>query len=581
MRPPSFARLLLPALLTACGAPGGGPPPGAAPPIGAVASAEEDGTRAGMAILAAGGNAVDAAVATALALAVVHPQAGNLGGGGFAVVRIDGDLAALDFRETAPAAARPDMFLDPSGAPMEDAALVGPLAAGVPGTPAGLHELHRRFGRLPWRALVEPAERLARDGFAVSRRLHDAIVQERRLLSRFPETRAVWLPGGEPPAPGAVIRLPELAGTLAAYAAGGSPAITRGGVARAVERAARAHGGVLTEADLAAYTPVWRRPLRFEALGWSVAGMPLPSSGGLLLAQTFGLLERLEVASAPRGSAARLHLLAETWRRAYADRFLLGDPDRLGFDPAALLEPAWIAERAASIDRRRATPSAAVRPWPGAAARERAATTHLSVAAGGGFVALTTTLNGWFGCGLHVPGAGFLLNNEMDDFATAPGRPNMFGLVQGRNNAVAPGARMLSSMSPTIAWRGADTLVLGAPGGSRIPTATAQVFLAVALDGLALMPAVEARRIHHQWLPDEIAYESGALSPAARAGLERLGHSLRPAPWPIGQVNAVRRHADGRFEAAADPRGPGAAAVLEAPAAGGHAPAGKAASGGP
>jgi gamma-glutamyltranspeptidase/glutathione hydrolase len=279
------------------------------------------------------------------------------------------------------------------------------------------------------------------------------------------------------------------------------------------------------------------------------------------------MLQRLDVAAAPRGSAARLHLLAESWRRAYADRFLLGDPERLGFDPAALLEPAWIERRAASIDPRRATPSAAVRPWPGAAPRERAATTHLSVAAGRGFVSLTTTLNGWFGCGLHVPGAGFLLNNEMDDFATAPGRPNMFGLLQGDGNAVAPGARMLSSMTPTVAWRGADSLVLGAPGGSRIPTATAQVLLAVALDRLTLRAAVEAPRIHHQWLPDEIAYETGALPGAARASLARLGHAVRAAPWPIGQVNAVRRHADGRLEAVADPRGPGAAAVLEAPGA--------------
>jgi gamma-glutamyltranspeptidase/glutathione hydrolase len=557
------------ALLAACaGAPGrSGPAPRhAGAPSGALATAEEDAGAAGARLLEAGGNAADAAVAAALVLAVVHPQAGNLGGGGFAVVRMGGELAALDFRETAPAAARRGMYLDAAGAPVPDASIIGPLASGVPGSPAGLYALHRRFGALPWRRVVEPAIRLARDGFAVSPRLHEALASERGLLSRFPETAAVWLPSGSPPAAGTILRLPELAATLAAYAEHGPEAIQRGGVALAIERAARARGGVLTAADLAAYAPIWREPLRFESFGWSIASMPLPSSGGIILRQTLGMAERLGLAAAPRGSAARLHLLAEVWRRAYADRFLLGDPDRTGLDPTPFLAPEWIDARAASIDPGRATPSARVRPWPGTAPRERAATTHLSVADGlGGFVALTTTINGWFGCGLYVPGAGFLLNNEMDDFVTAPGRANMFGLIQGDANAVAPGARMLSSMTPVVAWRGADTLVLGAPGGSRIPTAVTQVFLGLVADGLSLRDAVGAPRIHHQWLPDAIVHEAGALDAAARAGLESRGHALRDDDWHIGEVNVVRRRPDGSFEAEADRRGPGAATVAGPP----------------
>ncbi|MEK7798716.1 MAG: gamma-glutamyltransferase, partial [Acidobacteriota bacterium] len=355
-------------------------------------------------------------------------------------------------------------------------------------------------------------------------RLHDAIDWEKDLLARFPEAAAVWLPGGRPPEAGALIRLPELAATLAAYSERGPEAIVSGTVAAAIEKAARAHGGVLTAADLAAYRPVWRDPLRFSAFGWEMASMRLPSSGGIILAQGLSMLQRLGWAGLPRASVDRPHLLAEVWRRAYADRFLLGDPSRMSDDLSRLLDPEWIAERAAGIDRARATPSARIHPWPGREAKEAAATTHLSVVDGSGnMVALTTTLNGWFGCGVHVPGAGFLLNNEMDDFAIAPGRPNMFGLVQGESNSVAPGARMLSSMSPTIAWRGGETIALGSPGGPRIPTATMQVLLNLIVDRNPLQAAVDRPRIHHQWLPDQITVEPGALDAAARAALEARG----------------------------------------------------------
>jgi gamma-glutamyltranspeptidase/glutathione hydrolase len=356
------------------------------------------------------------------------------------------------------------------------------------------------------------------------------------------------------------MRLPDLAATLDAYADRGPEAITTGPVAAAIEAASTAHGGILTAADLAAYRAAWRRPLRFKAFGWEMASMDLPSSGGIILAQTFGILERLGWNGLPAAGFDRPHLLVEAWRRAYADRFLLGDTSNTRATSERLLAPEWIAARAAGIDRGRATPSTEVRA--GAAAPGE--TTHLSVIdAAGQAVSLTTTLNGWFGCGLQVPGAGFLLNNEMDDFTTAPGRPNLFGLVQGEANLVLPRSRPLSSMSPTIAWRDGEVLALGSRGGSRIPTSTAQVLLGVIVDGESLAAAVDRRRIHHQWLPDRVVVEPQALGAAIRDELQRRGHALRDLEdADVGEVNAVRRLADGTLEAAADRRGPGWAGVV-------------------
>lgn len=532
----------------------------AVPRGGAVASDEAEATAVGLDVLRQGGNAVDAAVATALALAVVHPEAGNLGGGGFALIRMGNTLAALDFRETGPAAAKREMFVH-NGTPSPERSLVGPLAAGVPGSPAGYFELHRRFGRLPWPDVVAPALGLARDGFSLSERTHRSLRSSASLLARFPETAATWMPESQPIPPGTTVRLPALARVLAAYAEKGVEAITTGAVADAVEKASRRHGGVLTAADLAAYRPVWREPLRFSSFGWQVASMPLPSSGGIILAQSCAMLERRGWAARPREGAERAHLLAETWRRAYADRTLLGDPEATRATAEQLLSPAWLAARAREIHRR-ATPSLRVRPYPGRGRSEPTETTHLSVIDGAGnAVALTTTLNSAFGCGLLVAEAGFLLNNEMDDFTTAPGQPNLFGLIQGEANAVAPGKRMLSSMSPTIAWRGEEIIVLGGRGGAKIPTATLQVLLNAIVDADPLPAAVARPRLHHQWLPDVLAVEEGALTPAAEKRLRRRGHTIEPVRG-TPKVNAVRRQRDGTCEAAADPRGPGSAAVL-------------------
>jgi gamma-glutamyltranspeptidase/glutathione hydrolase len=564
--------LLTVAMALGCLRPAPAPPAAGGPPVsaaGAVASGEPAATRVGIEILHDGGNAADAAVAVALALAVVHPQAGNLGGGGFAVVKTAEIVAALDFRETAPRDATESMYLDRNGSPIEDATVVGPLAAGVPGSPDGLFELHQRYGRLPWHAVVSPALALARDGFTVTPRLQEAIEWYQETLARFPETAKVWLPDGKPPGAGTFLRLPELAATLRLYMERGPDALTSGKVASAVESASRAHGGILTAADLASYRPVWREPLRFHAFGWDVASMPLPSSGGIILAQSLRVLETLRFAERPRGSADRDHLLAETWRRAYADRFVLGDPDSAHAGSAQLLSAGWIARRAADIDEAKATPSLEIRPWPGeplpaaAGGMRPAATTHLSVADGSGMVvSLTTTLNEWFGCGLYVSGAGFFLNDEMDDFVTAPGRPNLYGLIQGDANAVRPGARMLSSMTPVVAWRRGEVIALGSRGGSRIPTVTTQVLLNLIVDGDSLQTALDRPRIHHQWLPDEIVAEKDALSPDDMAELKRRGHSVRPADG-LGEVAAVRVYSDGRTEAAADTRrNPGGADVL-------------------
>ncbi|HEY4574885.1 MAG TPA: gamma-glutamyltransferase [Thermoanaerobaculia bacterium] len=533
---------------------------------GAVAAADPLAVEVGLATLRAGGNAVDAAVATALALAVVYPEAGNLGGGGFAVVRMGGDLAALDFREVGPAKARHDMYLDAQGKPIKEASLVGPLAAGVPGSPAGLYALHQRFGRLPWKQVVEPARRLAAEGFRVSRYLHDLLDKKetRKLLGRFPESLRVWLPDGSPPAVGSVLRLPDLAATLGRYAEQGPQGITTGPVAAAVEKASQEHGGVLTAADLAAYKPEWRQPLTFDAFGWKLASMPLPSSGGVILGQTLGMLERLGWAGLPRFGADRDHLLAEAFRRAFADRFLLGDPATTRATEAQLLAPDWIARRAAQIDPRHATPSTQLKPWPdaGTAAAGGSETTHFSVVdRDGNLVALTTTLNELFGCGLWVPGAGFFLNDEMDDFAAAPGQPNLFGLVQGEANAVAPGKRMLSSMAPVIVWKGDEAYALGGRGGSRIPTNVIQVVLDLLVDGDPLQAALDRPRLHHQWLPDRLEAEPDALSPETRAELERRGQTILVSR-DTAKIHAVHRLPDGRVEAASDPRGSGIGGVV-------------------
>ncbi|MBL8112601.1 MAG: gamma-glutamyltransferase [Acidobacteria bacterium] len=521
---------------------------------GMVAAATPEASRAGAQILAAGGNAVDAAVATAFALAVTYPQAGNLTGGGFLVLRrANGELHALDFRESGPAAVWRDTFAAPGTSSWKDG-----LAVATPASVRGLEEAHRRFGRMPWRKVLAPAIQLAADGFLVPQGLVTELVdkENRDLLSRNPESLRVFFPGGDAIRVGSRFVQPDLARTLQAIAREGADGFHRGEIARRVSAFVQATGGVLTEGDLAGYRPVWRAPLSVDRGRDRIVTMSLPSSGGFLLAHFFGQLGFVPGSLAEPFSPGTLHLMAEVERRAFADRNrFLGDPSCVDVPLARLLAPARLAELGAAIDVARATSSKAV---VGLERAEREETTHVSVAtADGEAVAMTTTLNGTFGNGAIVPGVGVLLNNEMDDFATRPGQPNYFGLVQGDSNAVRAGGRPLSSMTPTIVLRdGRVRWVLGSPGGSTIPTTVLQVYLHVATRGTSLADAVAAPRFHHQHLPDQISLERGGFSAEVQGGLAKLGHTLVERR-PIGNVQAIEVLPDGRLVGVSDPRGYG------------------------
>jgi gamma-glutamyltranspeptidase/glutathione hydrolase len=534
---------------------------------GAVAAAEENAAQAGIAMLKKGGNAADAAVAVAFALAVTWPEAGNLGGGGFWTSRdARGRVLSIDFRETAPRAARRDLFSAPeTGGDTPPSSTEGPLASGVPGSVAGLALAHRRAGRLPWKTVLEPAVRLARDGFVVSPAVSESIAGERERLAGDAETEHTFLPGGAPPVPGRVWKQPNLARTLEAIRDRGEDGFYRGPVARAFADGQRKSGGLITRGDLARYDAKLRRPLRFDFQGVQVITTPAPSSGPVLaemalLAAAIGP-ERLRARD-----AASAHWLAEIEKRAFRDRNrYLGDPDFGGVDERRFTDPARLKLVAASINPHRATPTDQL----GLGDREKPTTTHFSVIDRQGMgVSVTTTLNDSFGNARVAPGLGFLLNNEMDDFATRPGEKNMYGLVQGEVNAVAPGKRMLSSMCPSIAVaNGRTVLVWGTPGGATIPTTNLQVLLHRILLGESLDAAVAAARFHQQDLPDAIQIEKDRFDAEWVETLRRMGHTITDDRHSIGRVHAVAVEPDGTLTAVADPRGGGAALVV-VPAAG-------------
>ncbi|MCW5804083.1 MAG: gamma-glutamyltransferase [Deltaproteobacteria bacterium] len=532
-----------------------------------VASEAEPATRAGRDILAAGGNAVDAAVATAFALAVVHPTAGNIGGGGFAVVRLGpGKAVALDFREVAPAAATPSMYLDAQGKPIKDLSLVGPKAAGVPGAVAGMYELHKKYGKKPWRDLVAPAIRLARDGFEIDDHLAQSILRRADKLLKFPATAAIWMStsakgsagSGGGTGNGRVV-IPDLARTLERIAAQGPDGFYKGETAAAIVAEMKAGGGLITAEDLAAYRPIWRTPLRFEYRTHSIVSMPPPSSGGIVLAMSAGMLRTRDLAKLGWHSSDHVHLLAEVWTRAFAARNeLLGDPGFVKDMPIEKLTSQPYLDRLAASIGVNATPARAV-----PALLEGNHTTNLCVVdASGMAVALTTTLNTAFGSGVTVTGAGFLLNNEMDDFTTAPGQPNVFGLVQGQLNKIEPGKRMLSSMSPSIVEdpNGNVKMLAGAGGGPRIITAVWQTISNVLDYGKRIDVAVADPRVHHQHLPDVIRIEAEAIDKPTAKSLEGRKHELSwgESPREFGAVTAIARGPDG-WEGTSDPRGGGAA----------------------
>jgi gamma-glutamyltranspeptidase / glutathione hydrolase len=507
-------------------------------------------------VLRSGGNAVDAAVAVAFALAVVHPVAGNIGGGGFLVLRMhDGTVGALDFRETAPAAAKPNMYTAAGTRP--DAALTGHLSVGVPGTVAGLYEAHRRFGRLAWGALLAPAVRLAREGYVLDAPRSGQIARAAERLARFPASRAQFLENGEAPAAGDRFVQTDLAGTLQLIADSGDQVFYRGKVADLIVREMERGGGLITREDLARYHPQWRDAIRISYRGYTIVTMPPPSGGGVTLAEILNIMEGYRPLPA-FGSAALMHLQVEAMRRAYADRNrYLGDPDFVAMPLERLLSKAYAAALRADIDVQHATPSA-----PASGTRsEGTETTHFSIVdADGSVVSCTFTLNNDFGSAVTVTGAGFLLNDEMDDFTTAPGRPNLFGLVQGEANAVGPGKRMLSAMTPAVVLDSASqvTLILGSPGGSRIPTAVYQVISDVIDQTMSVPQAVEAPRLHHQALPDLLYVERDGFVRPSLDSLEAMGHKVSVWSYKT-EVNAIGRAAAG-WVGMADPRRGGGAA---------------------
>ena len=541
-----------------------------------VATTDRYASEAGVAALAAGGNAVDAAVAASFALAVVNPEAGNLGGSGFLLARTaNGRAEAFDYRGVAPRAASADMFLNAEGA-LSERAQLGPLAAAVPGSVKGLWEAHRALGSRPWATLLEPAIGLAR-GFRVTDRLVRSYPPHVVAgLGRFPESARIFLPGGRVPRAGETFRQPDLARTLERIRDHGADGFYGGVTAALLVEAMRRHGGIMELDDLARYAVVRREPLIFTYRAHTVLSMPLPSSGGVALAETSHLLAGRDLSALDWHGSPHVHLLAEAWRRAFADRnHYLGDAD-FGVVPVdELASPSYGARRAREIGER-ATPSSSVGPGvagfgdrhAGGAGHGRGLvaegdhTTHVSVvAARGNAVATTTTLNTWYGSKWVAEGTGVLLNNEMDDFTAKPGTPNHFGLIQGEANAIEPGKRMLSAMTPTLVLddAGALRLVLGAPGGATIITSVFQVISNVLDHGMSIGDAVAAPRVHHQHLPDRIDVEPSGLPDDVARELEAMGHAVSGQPEPWGDVQAVMAAGNGRWEGAADPRRGGVA----------------------
>jgi gamma-glutamyltranspeptidase/glutathione hydrolase len=523
---------------------------------GVVAAPESLASEVGAAVLRAGGSAVDAAVAVQFALAVTYPRAGNLGGGGFMLVHTDTGDVAVDYRETAPAAASRDMYLDTTGKVVEGLSLDTRRAAGVPGSVAGMWLAHRRFGRLPWRRLLEPAIRLAERGWRLDARTAASFAAERRNGFR----------GTFHGAAGELFVQKELAATLRRIAAAGPDGFYRGRTARLIVAEMRRGGGLVTRADLAAYRAVLRAPVQGTYRGLRVVSMPPPSSGGIGLLQLLNLMEPREPERLGHGTAPLTHLIAEMEKRVFADRaHYLGDPDFVAVPVDTLVSKSYAAYRAAAISLERRTPPADVRH--GAIAHESEQTTHFSIVdRQGNAVANTTTLNDSYGSGIVVRGAGFLLNNEMDDFSARPGTPNLYGVTGGEANAIAPRKRMLSSMCPTFVYRdGRLWLVLGTPGGPTIFTTVFQVLLNRVDHGMTLADAVAAPRFHHQWPPraadaDAIDVEQGGEpDPAVARALEAMGYVLRPR-GPLGDVQALEM-AGGRAIGVSDPRGMGHVAV--------------------
>ena len=512
-------------------------------------------SEAGVEILKKGGNAVDAAVATGFAMAVTYPQAGNIGGGGFMVIHMaDGRSAAMDYREMAPLAATRNMYVDAHGK-LTDKGRIGALSVGVPGAVAGMAEALKKYGTMSLSEVMQPAIRMARDGFVVDSALSQAVAAGEKLISPY-EGNALFFPGGKAIAPGTKLVQPQLARTLQAIAAQGPDAFYKGWIADSLVAEMHRDHGIITKQDLAKYTPVWRDPIKGTYRGDTVYSMPPSSSGGVIEVEILNILETWPKLP-PYGSTMYVHDVAEAFRRAFIDRNTeLGDPAFVQNPIDRLTSKAYARTLRDSIlpDRASKTPAFAQ------LAKEPMHTTHYSVVdSAGNAVSTTTTLNSLFGSGNYVGGAGFFLNNEMDDFASQPGSPNQFGLVQGEANAIAPGKRMLSAMAPSIVVdsTGKVLLVVGAAGGPTIITVTTQIILNVIDGHMSLADAMSAPRIHQQAWPDKLVYEKGGLMPAVADSLTAMGYELSPVGH-LANANAVLRVAGG-WEGMVEPRATGGA----------------------
>jgi gamma-glutamyltranspeptidase / glutathione hydrolase len=509
-------------------------------------------------ILKQGGNAVDAAVAVGFALAVTHPFAGNIGGGGFMLIRLaDGRKSFIDYREEAPGKASREMYLGAQGEIIPSASTVGALSVGVPGTVAGLALAEQKYGKLGLAAVLQPAIRLARDGFAVSYALSQSLLRDSSLLSKYDESRRIFLRDGNPYQPGEIFKQPELAQTLELIAQNGPQAFYEGAVAEDIVATMKKYGGLITLDDLKNYQAKDRAPLEGRFRGYEILTSPPPSSGGIALLEMLNILAPLDL-GAP-DSYHSMHLITEAMRRAYADRSAyLGDSDFVSVPVEALTSPQYAAKlRAEILDSKPDAPMGAGHP----AAYEAADTTHFSVVdSQGGAVSNTYTLNGGYGSGVTVGGAGFLLNNEMDDFTSKPGTPNMFGLIQSEANAIAPRKRPLSSMTPTIVLQnGAVRLVVGSPGGGTIINTVLEVTLNVLVYKMDVFRAVSAPRFHDQWMPDELMLERYGFSADTEDRLREAGYKLHFLSG-IGECNAITIDTKtGWIFGGADPRGSGEA----------------------
>lgn len=523
---------------------------------GMVVSANGIASQVGIDILKKGGNAVDAAVAVQFALAVVYPNAGNIGGGGFMVYRsAKGETNTLDFREKAAGSASRDMYLDAAGNPIVDKSLYGQLAAGVPGSVAGMEAAHQKYGRLKWEELVKPAVRLASEGFKITARQANELNGLKNRLKKLNPLGTALVKDSKW-AEGDVLVQTELANTLKLIAENGRKGFYEGSVADSIVAEMQRGGGIMTKQDLQNYHAVWRKPIIGNYRGYEVVTMPPPSSGGIALVQLLKSVEPYPLTKWGFNADSTVQLMVEAERRVYADRAAhLGDPDFYPVPQKKLMEEAYVKQRMGTFNWQQASTSATISAGEIAPA-EHEETTHFSIVdKDGNAVSITTTLNGSYGAAVVVKGAGFLLNNEMDDFSVKPGAPNMYGLVGGEANAIAPNKRMLSSMTPAILSKdGQLFMVVGTPGGSTIITSVFQTILNVIDFNKTMQSAVSAKKFHHQWLPDQVDVEEKALDSLTAEKLKAKGYKIVPR-GPIGRVDAILKTKWGFYQGGADPRG--------------------------